>query len=451
MPSRPLRHAVVAGGSIAGLLAARVLSNHFEAVTLVERDALARTPEPRKGVPQGPHAHILLLRGQAILQSLFPGLAEELCEAGAVVINSGQELAWYYASSLRAQFQNELPLLSMSRPLLEATIAKRVSALPNIRVLERTSVNGFRTDAVRTIRGVDVNVRGSARTKEIEADLVIDATGRGSATPRWLPELGFDAPEAELVPARVTYASCTFQQPERKPKWRALAISGSPPKRVGVIFPIEGDRWLVSLGSFFDEPTPRDHSAVLVCAQSLAIQDLYEAIRNLEPRSDVVRYRFSGSQRRRYERLNRFPEGLIVVGDAVCSFNPVYGQGMTVSAIEAECLDQVLARAKCDGGLPPEFGLRWFRTIKPVVGSAWDGALLEDFRFPELAGERPPRLKPLQWYMDRVHRATHRSPAVSEQFYRVAGLLDPPSALFRPRILADIFFGGLRTRPQRKR
>src|SRR4051812_28577957 len=177
MAGRPFRHAVVAGGSIAGLLAARVLSDHFQAVTLVERDALAHTPRPRKGVPQGPHAHILLLRGQAILQSLFSGFADELCRAGAVRINSGQELAWYHAGSLRAQFENDLPLFSMSRPLLEATIANRICDLPNVRVLENAAVTGFRTDGRRTITGVQVKTRdASKQTQEIEADLVVDAT-----------------------------------------------------------------------------------------------------------------------------------------------------------------------------------------------------------------------------------------------------------------------------------
>ena len=241
---------------------------------------------------------------------MFPGFAEELCRAGAVRINSGQELAWYHAGSVRAQFESDLPLFSMSRPLLEATIANRVRALPNVRAVESTAVTGFRTDTLRTITGVHIRARGASKqTEEMEADLVIDATGRGSATPLWLSALGFDEPETEFVPARVTYASCTFQKPEDGPKWRALAISGSPSKRVAVIFPIEGDRWLVSLGSFFDELTPEDHSGILACARSLWVPEFYDAIRTVKPLSEVVRYRFSGSQRCRYERLRRFRTG----------------------------------------------------------------------------------------------------------------------------------------------
>ena len=168
------------------------------------------------------------------------------------------------------------------------------------------------------------------------------------------------------------------------------------------MFPIEGDRWLVTLPGFFDEPMPQDHNAFLAYARSLAVPDIYETIRNGEPLSEIKRFRFIGSLRRRYERLEHVPEGLIAMGDAVCSFNPVYGQGMTVGAIEAEALSRAVTEARVEGGIGPDFGRRWFQTIRPVVDAAWNGVRLEDFRFPELARERPLRLRPLQWYMERV-------------------------------------------------
>ena len=198
----------------------------------------------------------------------------------------------------------------------------------------------------------------------------------------------------------------------------------------------------MTLASFFDEPSPRDHGGFLEAARSMPVPDIYDVIRDCEPLSEVVQYRFGGSQRRRFERLDRFPEGLIVMGDAVCSFNPVYGQGMTVGAVEAERLNQALAHAKSAGGIAPDFSRRWFRTITPIVDAAWDAVLIEDYRFPELASQRPLRLGPLQWYMGRVHRATYRSPRVTEQFYQVVSFLAPPSTLFRPRIAADVLFGG---------
>src|SRR4051812_21587506 len=442
MPNRPLRHAVVLGGSIAGLLATRVLSDHFETVTLVERDTRPLSPEPRKGVPQGRHAHALLLGGRVIAQSLFPGLAEELCEAGAALVASGREFAWHHAGSWRVQFETDLSFLSMTRPLLETKIAERVSALPNVRVLEGVRVTDVQV-AHRQVGGVRITTPANqGQVQEIGADLIVDATGRGSATPQWLSECGFDPPQTELLKAPVVYASCTFRRTESKQNWRSLIVTGAPSKRTGFIFPVEGNRWLVTLASFFDEPSPRDHGGFLEAARSMPVPDIYDVIRDCEPLSEVVQYRFGGSQRRRFERLDRFPEGLIVMGDAVCSFNPVYGQGMTVGAVEAERLNQALAHAKSAGGIAPDFSRRWFRTITPIVDAAWDAVLIEDYRFPELASQRPLRLGPLQWYMGRVHRATYRSPRVTEQIYQVVSFLAPPSTLFRPRIAADVLFGG---------
>jgi 2-polyprenyl-6-methoxyphenol hydroxylase-like FAD-dependent oxidoreductase len=260
--------------------------------------------------------------------------------------------------------------------------------------------------------------------------------------PQWLTELGFSAPPTELVGARVAYTGCTFRRSLDGPDWRALVISGKPSRRSGLIFPIEGDRWLVGLPGFFDEPMPQDHDAFLAYARSLAVPDLYEIIRGCEPLSEIKHYRFTRSLRRRYEQVERLPEGLIVLGDAVCSFNPVYGQGMTVSALEAEALGPMLAQAKAEGGLGPDFTQRWFKTIKPVIDAAWTGVLVEDFWLPELAEQRPLHLRPMQWYMDRVQRATHRSAFATNQFYRVINFLDPPSKLFGPRMITEVMLAG---------
>lgn len=442
MTMRQLHHAVVAGGGIAGLLATRVLSERFDKVTLIERDALPASADPRKGVPQGRHVHVLLIRGRSILERYFPGLADDLRARGAVLVNSGRELGWQHGGAWRVAYDSDLSLLCMSRPLLEHRVAERVRALPNVTVVDGARIEGLLTTDDGAVSGVRAG--GGARDggdAEIAADLVVDATGRGSATPRWIAELGLPAPEAELVPARVTYASCTLRRTTDRPQYRALLITGAPARRGGSLVPIEGERWLLTLISYFDEPTPQDRESALAFARSLNAPPLHETISSSEPLSDIVHYRFPGSQRRRYDALSRFPDGLIVLGDGVCSFNPVYGQGMTVSAIEAECLDRELSRAEHEGGIGPDFARRWFAAIRPVIDAAWDGVLLEDLRFPELAAHRSARLRPLLWYMDRIHRATYRSPRVADQFYRVANFLDAPTSLFRPRMLAEALSG----------
>jgi 2-polyprenyl-6-methoxyphenol hydroxylase-like FAD-dependent oxidoreductase len=443
MSARPFRHALVAGGSIAGLLAARVLSDFFERVTLAERDALASGPNARKSVPQGRHVHALLARGRDILEALFPGIGEELRAEGAVLLNGTRDIAWHYDGGWRVRYDGDLPILCMSRPLLEAALARRVRALPNVTLLDGVGVDGLTADGTGAITGLCI-AGAVGELRNIAADLVVDATGRGSALPRWLAGLGYEAPREEVLEARVTYASCVFRRPESRPDWGALLVTGPCARRSGLIFPIEGDRWLATLNSRFDEPSPRDHASFLAFARSLPAPDLYEALRDAEPLSPIASYRFIGSLRRRYERLTRLPQGLIAIGDAACSFNPMFGQGMTVAAAEAERLAAALAGARRTGGLPADFGSRWFSAIEPAIDGAWNGVAIEDLRFPELADRRPVGVRPLQWYMTRVHRATHRSAAVTDQFYRVMNFLDPPAALFRRPILADVLLGGCR-------
>jgi 2-polyprenyl-6-methoxyphenol hydroxylase-like FAD-dependent oxidoreductase len=442
MSGRPLRHALVAGGSIAGLLAARVLADFFERVTLAERDTVASGADARRGVPQGRHIHALLARGREVFETLFPGIGEELRADGAVLLNGARDVAWHYAGDWRVRYDGHLPILCMSRPLLEAAVARRLRAVSNVALLDGTGIDDLTDDGNGSVTGA--RIAGAAgEWRDIAADLVVDATGRGSALPRWLAGMGYEAPREELLEARVAYASCVFRQPERRPDWRAMLVTGPCARRSGMIFPIEGGRWIATLNSRFGEPSPRDHASFLAFARSLPVPDLHEALRAAEPVSAVACYRFVGSLRRRYGRLARLPEGVIAIGDAVCSFNPMYGQGMTVAAVEAERLAAMLAEARRDGGLASDFGPHWFRAVEPAVDGAWNGVAIEDLRFPELADRRPARVRPLQWYMAQVHSATHRSAAVTDQFYRVMNFLDRPATLFRPRILADVLLGGL--------
>ena len=439
---RSFHHAVVVGGSIAGLLAARVLAETFERVTLIERDEIASEPEPRKGIPQGHHVHNLLLRGQLELEALFPGLVAELLDAGATTITIGKALAWHHGGAWRRMRESDAASpIAMSRPLLESVIAQRVRSISNITLLERTRVLGPRRDDEGGIGGLDVTSVGDGdEGRAITCDLVVDASGRGSATPHWLAALGVAMPIVEKLSAPITYASCVYRRNDAPREWKQLFVTGAPAKKNGCIAPMEGDRWLVSVAALFDEPAPTDHASMLEFAASLPTPAFQETLTASEPLTDVVRVRFPGSQRQRYDRLARFPEGLIVIGDAVCSFNPLFGQGMTVSAVEAGLLGSLLRRERAAGEIRPDFAKRWFRAIRPAIDAAWNTVLVEDYRYAELAAARPARLAPLQWYLGRVHRATHRDPEVTDRLVRVISFVASPLSLLTPRIVAKVLW-----------
>lgn len=435
LPQKRFGHAIVAGASMAGLLATRVLADHFERVTLVERDQLPRQPAARKGVPQARHVHVLLRRGSVILEELFPGLPDELLRAGAHRAEAGRDFAWYHDEGWRVRPATDLFLIALSRPLLDTHVAERVRALPNITVLEGVSADALATDG-GAVTGLVL--QGAAGAATLEADLVVDALGRGSPAPDWLGRLGYGPVQTDHVPARVTYSTCTFPEPERRPDWRILFVTCPRDKRMAVDFPIEGGRRLVTLATVFDEPAPQDHAAFLEFARALPVPDLFEAIRHVAPLSGIVHHRFPGSRRRRFERLKTVPAGYMAMGDAVASFNPIYGQGMSVAALQVRALASLLTEARQDGRITPALTRGWFRTAARIADVAWQAVSVEDFRLPELAGRRPMTLRPLQWYMERVQQATYRSAAVTDQFYRVLNFVDPPTALLRPRIAAEV-------------
>jgi 2-polyprenyl-6-methoxyphenol hydroxylase-like FAD-dependent oxidoreductase len=286
-------------------------------------------------------------------------------------VNGGREIAWYHAGDWRTRYDSDLWLLALSRPLLESHVAARVLALPNVKLLESARIQGVQTES-GSVTGVLVAEDGQSHA--IAADLVVDATGRGSAAANWLTQLGCEPVPVDLIPAQVTYSTCVFPRPERGPDWQAIIVANPEAKRTGFAFAVEGNRWLVTLASLLDEPYPEDQEAFLAFAKSLPVPELYEALRDLQPHAAPVRYRFGGSQRRRFERLKSVPAGLIAVGDAVCSFNPVYGQGMTVAALEAELLGRMLTEAKANQGLDEEFSRRWYKGICKIIDPGVRGA-----------------------------------------------------------------------------
>lgn len=421
-------HAVVLGASIAGLLAARVLADHYAEVTIVERDELPDGPAARRGVPHGRHLHGLHPRGRQILDELFPGFSSDLVAAGAVTGDLLGEARWLLSGHRLAQAPSGLRGTFCSRPLLESHVRARVRALPPVRFLDGCAITGLTVDtAGRAVTGARVRPgRGPERT--LPADLVVDATGRGSRTPAWLEELGYPRPPEERVVVDVGYATRTFRFAGDPLGGDKLVLHAGTPAapRMGAFAPLEDGRWIVSLGGILGDHPPTDLAGFTAFAASLTFADIADALRDAEPADDGVTFRFPANTRRRYERLPVHPERLLVTGDALCSFNPIYGQGMAVAAMQAAQLRRMLAA----GPVPDPAA--WYRAVTPVVDVPWQIAVGADLVYPGVGGPRTAQVRMVNTYLPRLHAAAVRDPAVGTAFLRVMGLLDPPESLLRP-------------------
>ena len=419
--------AIVIGGSMSGLLAARVLSDFFAEVVVIERDSLAREGEHRRGVPQSRHAHGLLAGGSDELEDLFPAILDELVEAGALradVVNDG---LWHFEGAPLRRSPSGTNGILLSRPLLEGGVRKRVRALRNVTIVDGVSVRGLLHADGRVV-GVNTD------TETLRADLVVDCSGRASKSLKWLAAMNFPRPLEEEVEMNVAYTTRLFRRRERDLNGDLFAVVPATPKKAesGVLLAQENDRWIVGLVSRFGIQPPADLDGFREFARDLEAPYIYDAIRDAEPIGDAATMRFPSSIRRRFERLRRHPEGFLVCGDAICSFNPVYGQGMTVAAMQAKALHDLLSVGIED------LASRFYKAAAKVIDTPWALAVGSDLRMPETKGKRTLAGKFMGWYVSKLHKFAHTSAEAATSFLRVAQLLDDPAVLLRPGLVFKV-------------
>lgn len=435
------KHAIVIGASMGGLLAARALADFYTTVTVLERDAFPAADTARKGVPQGRHTHGLLARGSAVLEEFFPGYnTEVVARSGGLIGDVANDVIWIGRNVRLANDPSDLIGLLASRPVLEGHLRRRLLALPNVRAMENCAVQGLVTDSVcKRVTGVRTCVEGKPE-ETINGDLVVDATGHGSSSAAWLEALGYQAPASEKVEIGICYMTRTYRRrPTDLDGKHGIVVAGSAPNwRSGVMLAQENDSWIVSTGGFLGDDAPDNDQGFLAYLATLPTMEIHDVVARAEPLTDYRRYRYVSSLRRRYEKLARFPENYLVFGDAICSFNPVYGQGMTVAAEEALTLQQCLRAGSYD------LARRFFGAAARIVDIPWDIAVGNDLRHPQVKGARPPMLRFINWYIGKLHLAATQDSTLATAFLKVVNLMVPPSSLLSPAIAWRVWRGNRR-------
>lgn len=433
--------AIVIGNGIAGLLAARVLSARFDRVWIVERDHIPNEVRTRPGAPQARHAHALLAGGRNVLQRLYPGLEDDLIAKGATPIDWGADFAIHTGSGWMPREASGVVSFGCSRDLLEASIRQRTTKLANVHLLQGQEVSGLLASRDgRSVVGVHLRKRGShddvPRALE-HASLVVDASGRASRAPQWLAELGYPRVRETTIDSCRAYASRWYERPSHRYGWRALLQSTSAPThtRGGLIYPMEGDRWCVTLSGAERDFPPTDEAGFLDFAKRQASPVLHDAICDARPLTPIHGYRRLENRRRHYEAMTRWPERFIVLGDAACAFNPVFAQGMTVSALGVATLDRCLRGQPPRAPLSSGFASRFQRELARSNAAPWLMTTTEDLRWRATSGApRTWKHRALQRYLDHIATLAATSPEVNRMSLEVWHLVKKPWSLLHPRV-----------------
>ncbi len=430
--------AIVVGGSIGGLLAGLVLAETCDEVVLVERGELPDAPAPRAGVPQGMHAHGLLAGGLAALEQLLPGLCRELEQGGCPTGDNLRDVAWIFSGRRLAVGESGVHGMTVARPVLEHAIRRRVTELPNLSIRTGTRVRGLLCEAGRVV-GTRVAPALGGVEEELAADLVVDASGRHSQLPEWLGALGFGSPRVEEVALETHYASRIYT---RRPHHlnggiAAIVVSDPGSPRGGIALALDEQRWIVSQYAMGGERPPLDHSGFVGFARTLASSALAKILEDAEPLGETHTLRFPSSIRRHYEEMRNLPEGLLVCADALASFNPTFGQGITVAAKQA-----LLLRDLCTRTSFAELGKVFARRSAPIVDVAWNASVGRTFLYPGVVGLPTLKMRIANAYLPRVVARAHEDADVATALLKVMHFLAPPESLFAPGVMWHALGGG---------
>ena len=421
--------AIVCGAGMGGLLAARVLSEFYDTVTVVERDTLSDRAAARRGVRQGRHSHVLTSRGLQEFAELFPGLLDELVAAGATVCDEG-DLSRVsirvggreYNRSCTFADPGSVVVYLLSRPMLESIVRRRVRAIANVRFLDGHDVVEPVATRPGRVTGARVFNRETHEERVLDADLVVDAMGRGARTPAFLDNLGFGRPDTDHSTANATYASQLLRIPAGVINEKMTMVFPEPNLPTGgALSACEHNTWMLTVYRLDQLDPPADFAGLIELATRFVSPALTAALQaGAEPLGQMDVFRYPGGAWRRYDQMPQFPDGLLVFGDAICSLSPIYTQGMTVAALEAVALRDCLSYS----GL--ELSRRFFDAAAAVIGPQWTSNQFNDL-YMYTSDDRPPVSEELLFLREEVLLAAESSSVLTEKLFRTMNLVDPPT------------------------
>ncbi|MFV8048390.1 NAD(P)/FAD-dependent oxidoreductase [Mycobacterium sp. 48b] len=432
---------VVLGAGMAGLLAAAALADTGHDVTLVERDRLPDKPSQRRGIPQGPHLHSLLSRGWHTIEDLVPGVIDDVIAAGGHVLDDARLGARMHIQNGPYAFNRTDPVADpaalanylVTRPLLECALRRRVAALPNVIVKDGHDVGELVAAQPDRITGVTIHDRRTGAAQRLETDLVVDATGRATRTPRLLEMLGYERPPQRSFTVRGVYYSQQIAIPDQDtfPERLVLVIPSGGAGRGGLVIG-ENDTWTLTIAAHTGEhPAPPTTLAeMLTLAEEFVPSHIQPALRRATPLSDVAVYHYPGGTWHRYDRCTRHPAGLLVIGDALCCLDPIHGQGITMAALHAAALRTHL---RDRGTIEPQ---RFYQSMAHLIAPVWAANQPPGHR-PDRGVKDRARRRVLQWSRRKVLEAADDI-VITERLVRIVNMVDSPQRLLEPRMLARV-------------